>query len=122
MVSSVNIWNNRSLFFEEYIYNTSNLRSSISNYSSEVRSFLEGDMTEQENLQFTIYNPNTYYYLTLKETGEVFSNLPATLDYETVLSQENMLVYQYIDNKYESKIAEYAIQITGGDKIGRAHV
>lgn len=115
MVSSVNIWNNRSLFFEEYIYNTSNLRSSISNYSSELRGFLEGDMTEQEKEKFTFYNPNTYYYLTLRETGEVFTNLPATLDYETVLSQENMLVYQYIENKYDSEIAEYAIQIAGGD-------
>ncbi len=106
-MSSVSVWRNRSLFFEEYIYSDSNLSSSISSYSSEVKRLVEGKMTDIELEGFVYSDPSTYYYVTHEETGEIFTNLPATLDYQTALSAENMLIYQYI---HTQDIREYLFE------------
>ncbi len=117
LVSSVSVWKNRSLFFEEYIYSESNLSTSISIYCNDVKRLVEGQMTEQERESFMFREANTYYYVTLEETGEVFTNLPVTLDYETALSQEDLIVYQYAeDNKKWYEITEYTdVEIKGAE-------
>ena len=122
LVSSLSVWNNRSLFFEEYIYSESNLSPSISRYSSEVKRLVEGDMTDQERENFAYLNSSTYYYVTWEETGEVFTNLPATLDYKTALTQENMLIYQYmeINNMREYNIGYNTSIEVEGKKIDKS--
>ncbi len=97
LVSAIGIWKNRQLYFKEHIVSMGNIYSNLEYYCADWKRMAEGLMSDEEYNNFIYQNPETYYYVTDNDTGEVFSNLPEDTDYETFLAKPGILRYAYIN-------------------------
>ncbi len=94
-VSCIGIWNNRQLFFKDYIVSYSNLSPIIESYSYDFKRMAEGLMSDEEYNTFLYKSPESYFYITNNETGKLFSNLPEGIDYAAFISNSNILQFPF---------------------------
>ncbi len=112
LVSGIGIWRNRQLYFEEHIVSMTNIRTTLEYYCYDWRRMAEGLMPAEEYEGFVIQSPETFYYVTNNETGEVFSNLPEGSDLKTFSGKPGIVryVYQNPPDEYWERMQEKAAE------------
>ena len=97
IVSSIGVLQNRSFYFDGYIYNKY-ISSALSEYCAGVYRFVTSAMTKEEAELFKSQNDGIYYYITNNNTKETFTNIPGGTNYLDFSSQNNIISLQFTNN------------------------
>lgn len=110
VASSVGIWNNRSYFFDGYIFSSSRSVSiQIEQYCNIVKEVINYDikMNSSKNDGNIDYGkdlegyPGTYYVVKDEVTGEEFSNIPENMAGVDFNNQENIYTYNFYADDFQ---------------------
>lgn len=126
VASSVGIWNNRSYFFDGYIFNSSSSVSiQIEEYCNIVKEVIVHD---SNNINSSVIGsnidyvkdledyPGTYYVVSDEVTGEMFSNIPENMEGYDFNNQENIYTYNfYADGSQIIDLINFYALVRGND-------